>query len=308
MDFRNPEKDGDAFSSRRLVLWLRKFHQTDLMEFPFPAFLERVCRGVAVPITLQDSTVASARTAAALLPSYYALVGLQMSCWFALFISLAIWSDQETGWNSEKILPGGLSLLALGGLVGSGLLLPRLGVVRLGTRRGQKLVKTLVASIESEAGVPQTLTIVSTPDETWQEWVLYFMRKADAILIDVTHLSEKLHWELHQLTGNLNPEQVIFAYGTQEGSKREIPSDLVAELEHVIGKPMVEQSQRFFYDLPQPSRWNKLLRRFRTKQSWLQPTRAQRKRYERGLIDALSKSFSIKQDDSDGQFACTSRK
>ena len=48
------------------------------MEFPFPFFLEHACRGVAVPITLQDSTVGAARTAAALRPAFHVLRGVAM--------------------------------------------------------------------------------------------------------------------------------------------------------------------------------------------------------------------------------------
>jgi hypothetical protein len=282
------KKTSALFPSRRLVLWLRRFHRTDLMEFPFPAFLERVCRGVAVPITLQDSTVASARTAATLRPSYYLLVGLQMSCWFAIFVSLLLWSDHEPNWDIETIMLAILTAVAIGGLVGAGCILPHLGVVRLDTKRGQKLVTDLTEAIERKQGVPQTLTIVSTPDETWQEWVLYFLIRSDVVLIDVTHLSENLYWELHQLREHMKPEQVIFAYGAPEGTNPEIPADMLAELEGILGEPMLEGSQRFFYEVPKPSGLRKLSQSFHNRNGWLQPSRTLRRRYTRSLIEALN--------------------
>jgi hypothetical protein len=285
-------KTSALFPSHRLVLWLRRFHRKDLLEFPFPAFLERVCRGVAVPITLQDSTVVTARTAAQLRPSYYALTALFGVSWFAFCLSTVLFLQSDPGFDLETLLRGIVPALALVALIAVPIFIPHLGVVRLDTTRGRRLVQRLMDAIESREGVPQTLTIVSTPDDAWQYWVLRFLKHSDAVIIDVTHLSESLHWELRQLALHLRPQQLILAYAAPEGSEAELPPELQAELASVLGESMVEESQRFFYELPLPRWWRKLRASKRGGRGWMRPTGASERRYARQLVEALHVAFA----------------
>ena len=142
-------KTAGLFPSHKLVLWLRRFHRADLMEFPFPSFLERVCRGVAVPITLQDSTVVAARTAAELRPAFHVLRAVMGAAWFALFLSSIELLQSGPGFDLETALRGIVPALALAALISIPFVMPNLGVVRLGTKRGQRLVQRLTDAIES---------------------------------------------------------------------------------------------------------------------------------------------------------------
>jgi hypothetical protein len=283
-------KSAEIFPSHRLVLWLRRFHRPDLMEFPFPSFLERVCRGIAVPITLQDSTVSSARTAAELRLAFHVERGVVAASWFALvFSGLGLW-QRPLWFRPQTLLLAAVAAVALAGLVAGPIAIRRLGALNLGSRRGQRLVKRLLDAIDSNEGVPQTLTIVSTPDDSWQSWVLEFMTRADAVLIDVTHLSANLHWELRAIAAHLDAAQLILAYGESE-REAGMSTEIRAELARLLGGEMLERSHRFLYTFPQHRGWPSLAWLRRSRGGWLKPSPASAQVYSRQLARALEKAF-----------------
>jgi hypothetical protein len=284
-------RTAEVFPSRRLVLWLRRFNQTDLLEFPFASFLERASRGIAVPVTLQDSTVTEARTAASMRPEYYALTAAAGACWFGFAISgLAALAAQS--WTG-RALAGTLAALALAGFF---VVIPRamnrLGALRLGTPRGERLAARLLEAIDSEHGVPQTLTILSCPDTSWQSWVLDLVKRADAVLVDVTRLSANLHWELRTIAERLDPRQLILAVGTTGGTETGLPPATLAELVGVMGEEMVERSQRFFYALPRRTVRRRLLSMTRRRNGWIEVSKADTRRYGPRLAEALNAAFA----------------
>jgi hypothetical protein len=285
-------KSAEVFPSRQLVLWLRRFHRADLMEFPFPSFLETVCRGIAVPITLQDSTVAAARTAAELRPAFHLLTGVAAASWFSLAFSVEALLRRESWSDLQSVALGVVAAVALAALVAVPMAHRRLGVLQLGTKRGRRLVQGLLDVIDSREGVPQTLTVVSTPDESWQSWVLEFIQRADAVLVDVTHLSANLHWELRMIAEYLDPEQVILAYGETEGCEPGIPGEIQAELTHLLGREMLERSHRFFYKLPRQRAWRGFPWRTLSRKGWLQLSKASRRLYSQQFAQVLQKAFA----------------
>ncbi|MDH3504379.1 MAG: hypothetical protein OEM58_07615, partial [Nitrospirota bacterium] len=286
-------KASEVFPSHKMVLWLRRFHQADLMEFPFPAFLEELCRGVAVPITLQDSTVSGANNAAQLRPAFHLLRTLMMVSWFMFFISAIAASDSESWQDPQALIGGAGVVLAIVMFVGSAIAIRRLDVVRLGSGPGRKLAEDLLAAINSKQGVPQTLTVVSTPDEDWQHWVLLFIERAHAVIIDVTRLSENVHWELRTLTDKLLPEQLIIAFGCLEDQAQELPAEVESELAAVIGHPMLERSQRFFYTIPRRRWWRHIALARGKQKGWLQTPKAMSEIYSKRLAEALVNAFAV---------------
>jgi hypothetical protein len=251
-----------------------------------------VCRGVAVPITLQDSTVGTARNAAALRPAFHLLRGVVMMAWFGLVISVwslfrgASWSD------SWAVLMGVTAAVGFVLLVAVSLAIRHLGTLQLGTARGQRLVRRLLDAIASHAGVPQTLTVVSAPDESWQGWVLEFMKRADAVLIDITHLSANLHWELHAVADHLDAGQVILACGVAEGQEEEIPGHIQDQLRTILGQEMFGQSHRFFYTLPRHRSWAGFQRLTSSRKGWVPLSKVSAALYSRRIAEALHGAFA----------------
>jgi hypothetical protein len=285
-------KSAEVFPSHRLVLWLRRFHRADLMEFPFPSFLERVCRGIAVPITLQDSTVSEAETAAELRPAFRVQQAVVALSWFAILIPIGDLLGSRQWFDLRGGSLVALAATGIAGLVTVHITMHRLGALHLGTKRGQRLIKRLLDAIDSTSGVPQTLTVVSTPDESWQSWVLEFMKRADAVLIDVTHLSKNLYWELQAIAAHLDAEQLILAYGVPEGHEEGIPKDIQAELASLLGEEMLERSHRFYYQLPRHRRWRGVRKLIHSRRGWQPSSKTSEHVYSQQLAEVLHKSFT----------------
>jgi hypothetical protein len=197
-------------------------------------------------------------------------------------------------WRDPEVAIAGVGVLVSVAVIAAiAVAIKRFGVVRLGTSRGRQLAERLMSAIDSKAGVPQTLTVVSTPDESWQAWVLRFIERADAVVIDVTHLSENLHWELRTLADHLLPEQLVLAYGQREGEEQAIPSKIESELASILGSRMLEHSHRFFYTIPHPRWWRRVGSARKEQRGWLRPPKAMTKIYSQRLAEALIDAFSV---------------
>ena len=118
-------------------------------------------------------------------------------------------------------------------------------------------MERLLDRIDSKLDVPETLTVVAVPDEAWRQWVLEFIRRADAVLVDVTHLSENLRWELRTCAELLKPGQLLLAYSGQEVNETRMPPAVRSELRCLLGDDILEQSQWFVYRAPRRRWWRK---------------------------------------------------
>ncbi len=213
-----------VFPSHRMVLWLRRFNQANLRPFPFAPFLERACRGIAVPITLQDAVVSASP-------------------------------------------------------------------IRVKSRRGRARMARLLAALDAEAGVPQGLTVVSCTNQEWREWVSTFVARADAIIIDVTALSDSLHWELRESLRLLTPERLTLAFGHRDGEDNAIPASVLEELRAVIGSDAVDRCSQFHYTIPRRRFSLRRLFQRRDRLGGYQLPKPEQRRYESMLADALSTAF-----------------
>jgi hypothetical protein len=278
---------GGRYPTDRMVLWLRRFHRDQ--GFPFNVFLEDACRGVALPVTLQDSRVSSSTTAAnaraaAVLPTLLMLAGL------------ALMTNFLSGFPGEDDVASrvGLALAAAGG--GLHLFRGRLfGAVRLQTARGRKRARDLLRRIQDGKSVPQALTVLSCPDDGWQAWVLALLAHADVVVLDVTELSGSLHWELEQVAREKRPEQLILACGIDRGNAPDPWSERRDEIAQLMGAGQ-ERCQRFVYELGQ---WGVLRGDWR--RSWLARRRhkAIMKAYEEPLVDAMARALEAAEERGD---------
>ena len=84
--------------------------------------------------------------------------------------------------------------------------------------------------------------------------------RVDAIIMDITHLTESLGWELNTCNKLLKPQQMILACGHIEGSEEDPWPPLLARLEQMLGAEFVAGCQRFNYQRPRTkSRLDKLV-------------------------------------------------
>lgn len=262
----------------RFVLWLRRFHENGA--FPFNTLLEDASRGIALPVTVQDTTVARSSTAASTRASQFASQALVGICLMSGFVLLV-----------NGVQPGRLAAI-LGPLILLGYALVIWlqnsgGNSDLRTKRGQKRLRELLHLMDSNQKIPQALTIVRMSDENWKEWVEEFIRRADAIIVDVTHLTESLNWELQTCSRCLQPAQMILACGSDEDSEADPWPSIKTRLEEILGHKFVAACQRFNYLRPRKKPfWSIKFRGWEQREA-----KRLRKQYEQVFLDKLQVAF-----------------
>ena len=265
------------------VLWLRRFHQDDL--FPFDLLLDDVCRGIAMPVTVADTTVPNS-TIKAMTHSHW-LVKVGIVVMLLGFLSFFFFSSDTP--NARIAMVTGPPVL-LG-----------MGLQVLGMRRGGRLdlrndedrsaIEQIFDAVRNGKPMTSAMTVVRLSDENWQRWVGDFIARADAVILDVTHLNDNLGWELRACRDRLAPGCLVLACGEDAVGGQGRWSRLQPELERSLGPDFVQNCQRFTYSLP---RWRWLTRNVlhvngrQTMAWWL------RRQHEVRLLALLESAFVSK--------------
>ncbi len=265
------------------VLWLRRFHQDDL--FPFDLLLDEVCRGIAMPMTVADTTVPNSTLKASTHLHWLAKVGIVVM--FLGFLSFFFFSS-DTPNARIAMVTGPLVLLGMG----LGALGMRLGG-RLDLRNDEarSAIEQVFNAVHTGKPMTSALTVVRLSDENWQRWVGDFIARADAVILDVTHLNDNLDWELRACRDRLAPGCLVLACGEDAGGGQGRWSRVQPELERSLGPDFVHTCRRFSYSLP---RWRWLTRNVlhingrQTMAWWL------RRRHEARLLALLEAAFVSK--------------
>ena len=122
-----------------------------------------------------------------------------------------------------------------------------------------------------------------------------FIRRADAVLVDVTHRSENIDWELRSCAELLGPGQLILAYSQTEGEDTDMSQKFRAELNEVLGEEVVQQSLLFGYRTPCQRQCRRAPRRMDVSH-WLHGEGSSfRRRNALALLEALQKAFAAKE-------------
>ncbi len=265
------------------VLWLRRFHQDDL--FPFDLLLDDVCRGIAMPITVADTTVPNSAVNALIHLHWLVKVGAVVM--FLGFLSFLFFSSDTPN--------------ALIAMVTVPPVLLGMGLQVLGMRRGGRLdltsdedrsaIEQVFDAVRNGKPMTSAMTVVRLSDENWQRWVGDFIARADAVILDVTHLNDNLGWELRACRDRLAPGCLVLACGEDAVGGQGRWSRLQPELERSLGPDFVQNCQRFTYSLP---RWRWLTRHVlhvnrRQTMAWLL-----RRRHEARLLALLESAFVSK--------------
>ncbi len=202
----------------RIVVWLRRFHNPDIKEFPFGEVLTQICRGIAIPVTLQDSMV---DTSDDLTQSSFGRSASGYSTGCGLDIARLAVVLIVAGVAGVMIHPVVGLVTFVGVSFGARHLIDpkkrtwmrRNGVMRLSEKGGVEQVDRLTAKIHTDQGSRQPFLVLGVPDAIWQRIVTQWVQAADAVVMDITEISEHMIWEMHQCKALLAPEQIIFAYG-----------------------------------------------------------------------------------------------
>jgi hypothetical protein len=265
--------------SDRVVLWLRRFHEDGL--FPFELMLEDVCRGIALPLTVADTTVPASRMAGLMHPLWLAGVGMLGLAYLGGFSLFSIWSLPQVALFAVPMGLAGGALMMLGKRAG--------GQSDLRTHHGKEVLEKIFHAIDQNIPIASAMTVVRMSDEDWKTWVGGFIERSDAVIMDVTHLTDSLGWELNACKENLAPAGMILACGWYDDTDDDPWPALEPKLEKFLGADYLASCQRFNYKRP---RKDKIWAPLRSNREW----RAKRmcKEYEKPLLACFSAAFESK--------------
>jgi hypothetical protein len=218
----------------RVVLVLRRFRKPDKRYTVLAHEVGEAGQGLAVPITIQDS---SFRGSPAMVVSVIRDVLFQLGAILLLFL--------------------GMRLVPLGGLRGVAMLVATwAAVLWLIYRVADDLIKRYAARRTTEADFRQVLQdvfrrirhrrglyrgtrVLKFPDSVWQRAIEVAVREADAVLIDVTDVSEAVAWEIRTVQQQIPPESVVLTWS--EADEQRLEAGLMSPREVPTIQRMPEQ-------------------------------------------------------------------
>ena len=267
-------------STGRMVLWLRRFHEDGF--FPFELFLEDTLTGIALPITVQDTTVAGSDVASTMNPKILAPATITFS------IILSTMALLMTG-TGPMVLLVAVPLLIISGIWA--LRVKRAAATNdLRTEDGRERIDNLMRLLDSDEKIPNALTLFRMSDKNWKEWVGDFIERADVIVMDITHLTESLGWEVATCKKYIEPGQLILACGKYDDTLGDPWPPLITKLEEMVGPEFVAGCQRFTYDRP---RKKPMLEKIQSGQRVVR-ARRQRAIHEAGFLEMVDRAFASK--------------
>ncbi|MBV8134196.1 MAG: hypothetical protein JO121_00945 [Deltaproteobacteria bacterium] len=115
---------------------------------------------------------------------------------------------------------------------------------------------TLVEKAHRRRGPFLGVTILKCDDAFWQQVVAIAIEHSDAVIVDVTELTENVAWELRTCLEKKAPRAVVLAYaaeGTTAPDTGALPAAVRAKLDAVVGLNRVAQCTVLLYPPAQPS-------------------------------------------------------
>ncbi len=191
-----------------LVLVLRRFRERDASLTVLSQYVGRAARGLGNPLTIQDGSFRGAPSAASAVFQSWVLLPLV----FATTLALAL------------VLPSGvfppIPAVGLALLVSlwvwfrlSSRFLTALNVARLTESSFPERLTRLIEALKHGRGLYGGVRVMTVPDARWQDAVRLGIERADAIIIDVSEVSEFIGWELRTALEMRSPRAVVLTWG-----------------------------------------------------------------------------------------------
>ena len=194
---------GRWYLQPRLVLILRRFGRRTRRYAVIPDNVAEACRGLAVPITIQDSSFLGA------LPVGLNLVRQWMGIPFTLSMLLPMRAASAIG------IPAALSVWVVSWAavaVYGNRLLVRLGVFQAGVSDYARVLDRLIRDVRRRRWLYAGTRSMRFPDEVWRDAIEIAIREVDAVVIDVSDVSEAVAWEIATVERLVPPERVLIIW------------------------------------------------------------------------------------------------
>ena len=239
-----------------VVLWLRKFGATDSERSVFTTWLGVCCSGIAIPVTIQDSSLRySYHEATARSFRSFPLLMLAF-CAINLILIGMLFAIVEDPTDFRYTIP----LVVCEMLVFVPLarwLWERGGAVALAEPPAVERFFMQIKSGRPATGGLAGIAVVKVEHSKWTEAIEVALRYTDIVVADVTRLSPYILWELSRATQRLVPRQFVFAYGVNPDDRESVPEELQNTLASVLGRDTVAECSWFIYT-KRRARWQLL--------------------------------------------------
>lgn len=219
----------------RAILVLRRFRSPSKELASLCVALGRACSGIGVPLTLQDESVRGAP------PVLYEVisqgvrgpVGLALGATAAIIPLLA-----QRYMIALAIFVIAFAVLLLGER------LARRAVVATNAKRGdvKRYIESLVEKIQTGYGPRRSITALRCSDQNWRPAIETAVARCDVIIIDLTHLSEALIWELELVMRTVSPRRVLLVWA--EDRKEQILRTLRRHVEDVFSNQQTDDYEK----------------------------------------------------------------
>ncbi len=240
----------------KLVVWLRRFHKNEPKRLRFSMLLNRACPGFCIPITIQDSAFKTSYFSsgarlfilAPLIFGLGSLLYLLCTVTIGLLLSAVGISDQSA------FVIG--SVVSLGPIISYAYnvknYLARRGHAVLDAERAMATAEAVLHRAKQQKSAFSGVLILRCVDEVWRDAVRFLLSKADAVIIDVSELTENLMWELETACENRRIDSMLITCGVSPDAPEELPKPVHQKLESVLGRERLSRLHVFFYPMEQP--------------------------------------------------------
>ena len=229
-----------------IVLWLRRFGASDAERSVVHVHLGGCCAGMAVPVTIQDSSLQYSYQEASLrsLRGMPLALGQIVALNLLLALLLVPFIDDISSFRYFWVA---MILEALLVALLHRRLFRRSGAFAL---MEPEAVGRFLREIKT--GKPRTaggggIAVIKVEDAKWPAAIEVALRHTDVLVADVSRLSPNITWELARARERLDARQFVFAYGVDPGEAESVPDDVTNALVSVLGEDTVAGCSWFLY-------------------------------------------------------------
>jgi hypothetical protein len=214
-----------------VVLWLRRFQRGE--QKPFKGLLNQASANLGIPITVQDSSARfSIGFAVARLFPFATAIG-------AVMLFLAFFSIPVITYDVMQIVFC-LAFLVVGAASSY------FGYLKLRPGSSAERLKKVLGDIRSGKLRSPEVLILGCDDSFWRSAIEMALTYADAVVIDVTELSENVIWELRTAAATMEPLRILLVCAT-DTEPHELTPTTREPLAELLGPTSLAQFPTFFY-------------------------------------------------------------
>ncbi len=240
----------------KIVVWLRRFHRNEPNRLRFNMLLNRACPGLCIPITIQDSAFktsyySSGASLLVIAPLVFGLgTLLYLLCAITIFVSLiALGVSDNIALFLGLVLSIGPLLLYIKGVR---TYMARRGHVVLQAKKAREKAEDVLQRIRVRKLAFHGVLILKCVDEVWHDMVRFLLSKADAVIIDVSELSENLMWELETAIASPVGNSMLLTCEVLPDMPQELPESVRSKLENILGPERLSGLRVLYYPAQQP--------------------------------------------------------